>query len=267
MFKIKHPRCPFCHDDVAPGSGVAKVVCEGCHAFHHDECWHEGGGCSAGRCGSDIPVPVRLHADPPAPAPAPAPAPVIRVSAARPSADVNADAAPSHLTYLYTGPAGLDVWVRRMPSEALCVQAAVAAVEYALARYWVPDDRSPMSSALAACNAWIAESTDVRRHAALTAARESRSWTSALSEDGGEPGLIRLGYAVSQVAQAASARDEESRRRRAARAVSGVVAALPALRTGRVAYPTEEDREEIRNAIRNAILDGDGDPEEPPNAE
>lgn len=45
---VKRPRCPYCHEDVRPGSGAHKG-CPGCMAWHHATCWIEHGGCSA--CG------------------------------------------------------------------------------------------------------------------------------------------------------------------------------------------------------------------------
>ena len=46
---IQQPRCPYCHDDVVPGS--AQLACNGCRAWQHQSCWDENGHrCSA--CGA-----------------------------------------------------------------------------------------------------------------------------------------------------------------------------------------------------------------------
>ena len=42
---IQHPRCPFCHDAVAPED--EKAACAACMAWHHRECWAEAGACGA----------------------------------------------------------------------------------------------------------------------------------------------------------------------------------------------------------------------------
>ncbi|MCA8920466.1 MAG: hypothetical protein KDD82_01585 [Planctomycetes bacterium] len=48
QIKVDLPRCPFCHDDVL--ADQPKRGCEACFAWHHAECWGEGGErCSA--CG------------------------------------------------------------------------------------------------------------------------------------------------------------------------------------------------------------------------
>src|SRR4051812_47624485 len=51
--ELPQPRCPFCHEDVKPGT--AQLACNRCRAWHHQECWTEGGGrcaaCSAGETG------------------------------------------------------------------------------------------------------------------------------------------------------------------------------------------------------------------------
>lgn len=44
---IRAPRCPYCHEGVSRGEPL--VVCRECHAFHHDPCFREGGGCAACR--------------------------------------------------------------------------------------------------------------------------------------------------------------------------------------------------------------------------
>lgn len=48
--EVSGPRCPFCHDTIAPR--VEKLACDACMAWHHAECWTEGGqrcgGCGAG---------------------------------------------------------------------------------------------------------------------------------------------------------------------------------------------------------------------------
>jgi hypothetical protein len=38
-------RCPYCHDEVAPGAGEW-VACESCLARHHEACWNESGRCA-----------------------------------------------------------------------------------------------------------------------------------------------------------------------------------------------------------------------------
>jgi hypothetical protein len=42
---IQAPRCPFCHESVLRGEAL--TVCRECHAFHHEPCFRESGGCSA----------------------------------------------------------------------------------------------------------------------------------------------------------------------------------------------------------------------------
>lgn len=49
MSMLSHPRCPFCHDPVAPS--MEKTACHACMAWHHAECWGEHGGCAT--CGLD----------------------------------------------------------------------------------------------------------------------------------------------------------------------------------------------------------------------
>ena len=39
--RLKHPRCPYCHDKVRPDA--VKLACNACMAWHHQECWIEGG--------------------------------------------------------------------------------------------------------------------------------------------------------------------------------------------------------------------------------
>ena len=39
-FSIKPPRCPFCHDALAPGD--VRLACNTCMAWHHQGCWREG---------------------------------------------------------------------------------------------------------------------------------------------------------------------------------------------------------------------------------
>lgn len=66
---IKHPRCPYCHEGVAPDQG--KQACDACMAWHHSECWAEHGGCSA--CGSEARVgEAAPKTRPPRPRPRPA---------------------------------------------------------------------------------------------------------------------------------------------------------------------------------------------------
>lgn len=47
---IQRPRCPYCHDDVAPGR--KPDVCAACLALQHRECSIEYGGCAA--CGAGL---------------------------------------------------------------------------------------------------------------------------------------------------------------------------------------------------------------------
>lgn len=48
---VARPRCPYCHDEVAPSDG--KAACDDCMAWHHSACWVEGGSaCSA--CGHRV---------------------------------------------------------------------------------------------------------------------------------------------------------------------------------------------------------------------
>lgn len=42
---IRAPRCPYCHEGVRRGEALA--VCRECHAFHHELCLAEAGGCAA----------------------------------------------------------------------------------------------------------------------------------------------------------------------------------------------------------------------------
>lgn len=48
--RIEQPRCPFCHEDIAPAS--EQLACNACRAWHHQDCWREGAGCSACRAGA-----------------------------------------------------------------------------------------------------------------------------------------------------------------------------------------------------------------------
>lgn len=46
--KVTQPRCPFCHDEILPGS--LQEACKACRAWHHEACWREGRSrCSACR--------------------------------------------------------------------------------------------------------------------------------------------------------------------------------------------------------------------------
>ena len=45
MSLIHHPRCPYCHQAVQPHE--AKAACDGCMAWHHQECWEELSHCAA----------------------------------------------------------------------------------------------------------------------------------------------------------------------------------------------------------------------------
>ena len=47
--QVQRDRCPYCHDPVAPSQ--VKLSCDGCMAWHHEECWHGHGACSA--CGHE----------------------------------------------------------------------------------------------------------------------------------------------------------------------------------------------------------------------
>lgn len=47
--QVQRDRCPYCHDPVAPSQ--EKLSCDGCMAWHHEECWREHGSCSA--CGTE----------------------------------------------------------------------------------------------------------------------------------------------------------------------------------------------------------------------
>jgi hypothetical protein len=47
----QHLRCPFCHD-VLPADSPERVVCTGCAAEHHAECFAEHGSCAATACTS-----------------------------------------------------------------------------------------------------------------------------------------------------------------------------------------------------------------------
>lgn len=47
LIKVKHPRCPYCHDAVH--SQDNKEACPTCMAWHHKECYQNHRGCSA--CG------------------------------------------------------------------------------------------------------------------------------------------------------------------------------------------------------------------------
>lgn len=46
--QVERPRCPYCHDPVAPGGDEAHG-CGGCLAWQHRACWEEHGACGA--CG------------------------------------------------------------------------------------------------------------------------------------------------------------------------------------------------------------------------
>jgi len=56
---VKHPRCPFCHQEVVAVD--PKRACEACMAWHHRDCWAEGGDrCGAcGMTGEAPPPPTR----------------------------------------------------------------------------------------------------------------------------------------------------------------------------------------------------------------
>ena len=45
---VPRPRCPFCHEGIAPGA--LQEACKACRAWHHEACWREGRSrCSACR--------------------------------------------------------------------------------------------------------------------------------------------------------------------------------------------------------------------------
>jgi len=47
-FNLKHPRCPYCREEVTPGEGRG---CAECMGWAHSECWLEHGKCPA--CGAE----------------------------------------------------------------------------------------------------------------------------------------------------------------------------------------------------------------------
>lgn len=75
MSLLKRPRCPFCHEEVLALD--AKRACEACMAWHHRECWSEGGlrCASCGVAGEPVPVSpsadLRVHLEPSTEAPSP----------------------------------------------------------------------------------------------------------------------------------------------------------------------------------------------------
>jgi hypothetical protein len=54
MSLVKHPRCPFCHEEVLASD--PKRACEACMAWQHRGCWSEGGDRCA-TCGAAAVVP------------------------------------------------------------------------------------------------------------------------------------------------------------------------------------------------------------------
>jgi hypothetical protein len=44
--RIPGPRCPYCHEDIE-ASGLDKLACNACMAWHHKACWEEHGHCAA----------------------------------------------------------------------------------------------------------------------------------------------------------------------------------------------------------------------------
>jgi hypothetical protein len=57
---VKHPRCPFCHDEVLATD--PKRACEACMGWHHRECWDECGD-RCGACGASAEAPPPSTAD------------------------------------------------------------------------------------------------------------------------------------------------------------------------------------------------------------
>lgn len=41
--KVNRPRCPYCHDEIAPGGAIR--ACHGCLTWHHQDCWEIYGSC------------------------------------------------------------------------------------------------------------------------------------------------------------------------------------------------------------------------------
>ena len=57
IVKVKHPRCPYCHDAVLTGD--EKSACPDCMAWHHKECYQDHKACSA--CGRKETVRGRIR--------------------------------------------------------------------------------------------------------------------------------------------------------------------------------------------------------------
>lgn len=61
---VQRDRCPYCHDEVAPGP--ERTACNQCGAWHHTACWGEAGCCSACRFqrdGDSPAAPVAFRCD------------------------------------------------------------------------------------------------------------------------------------------------------------------------------------------------------------
>ncbi|MEZ6185445.1 MAG: hypothetical protein R3F62_10595 [Planctomycetota bacterium] len=55
--EVRHPRCPYCHDAIAPEQ--VKTPCMSCMAWHHSACAEEHERCAAcGRGTSGAPASV-----------------------------------------------------------------------------------------------------------------------------------------------------------------------------------------------------------------
>lgn len=50
--EVRHPRCPFCHEDVTPAD--TKAACDACMSWHHADCWTESGRCGTCRSKSQL---------------------------------------------------------------------------------------------------------------------------------------------------------------------------------------------------------------------
>ena len=59
--EVQFPRCPYCHEDVAP-QGEKAYGCPSCLAWHHRACWDELAGCGVCRERAGEPSPGSVKA-------------------------------------------------------------------------------------------------------------------------------------------------------------------------------------------------------------
>jgi TM2 domain-containing membrane protein YozV len=69
------PVCPYCRGAIDPAQDE-QVICEGCDAPHHSDCYQENGGCTVFGCRCAPPDEPKLHVSSPELVPAAQPSPM-----------------------------------------------------------------------------------------------------------------------------------------------------------------------------------------------